>query len=1103
MLPSRLAQLENIEARAPEVAQKIKAMAIAAANEAEFRRPFANLIEAIGREFDIPILLREEYSVAQGRVDAAYNRLIVEYENPGSLRFNLGHGHTRHAVQQVKDYMEGVSREEHQQLARLAGVATDGHYFIFVRHVDENWRVEQPVPVNPHTTARFLKLLFSLVSGKALIPKNLIDDFGSQNITAQRITRALNGALEGELPPLVQTLFDQWATFFGEVSGYEEGSVRLKDKPELKKFARGMGLDPGKVYPPRLFFSVHTYFAILIKFIAWLALSRFVSPFGGGPNLVSLSQLESEELKSKLQDMERGGIFRNLGIRNFLEADFFGWYLSTWTTEIETAIRLLIERLADYDPGTLEVSPEQARDLLKKLYHTLMPRELRHDLGEYYTPDWLAQRVLDMLEGGKFKGDPRKKLLDPACGSGTFLVLAINRIKIYCERQGLNERDTLEAILANVAGIDLNPLAVIAARTNYLLALGDLLAHRQREIDLPVYLADSILTPAEGKGLFGHDKYPIKTTAGTFEVPSVLKSREQIETLANLLEECIESGTTTPAFLARLQTHLNLPESNWHAARPLLERLYGQFQELHAQGQNGIWSRILKNAFMPLFLKDFDYIVGNPPWVNWESLPEEYRQDTMTLWQHHGLFPHGGMDTILGKGKKDISMLMTYEAMESYLKDGGRLAFVITQSVFKTAGAGQGFRRFRLGSGVPIWPVHVDDMSSFQCFDGATNRTSVVVLQKGRPVLYPVPYTFWQKTVTGKRIGYDSELAEVEAMTRRIHLQAEPVKTDDLTSSWLTARPRALRAIKKVLGPSDYTAHAGVYSGGANGVFWLEVLARRPDGLLVVRNITEGVKRQVEPVTTVIEPDLVYPLLRGRDVQRWRAVPSAHILMVQDPQTRRGIDEETMQVKYPHTWAYLKRFEPVLRQRAAFKRYFTRRARGQIVETGPFYSMFNVGEYTFSPYKVCWRYIASEFMGSVLEPIGEKIPLMNEKLMIVGLDSLESAHYLCALLMSAPARLLVQCFMVETQIAPQVITNIRIFKYDGSEIHEELSAFSKKVHFLTAKENYNELKDIENEIDLLSTRIWGIDNQELKEIRWNLADLQARGQNIPIAEQGD
>ncbi len=90
--------------------------------------------------------------------------------------------------------------------------------------------------------------------------------------------------------------------------------------------------------------------------------------------------------------MERGGLFREYGIRNFLEGDFFGWYLAAWDEDIEEALSILVKRLAEYDPGTLELAPENARDLLKKLYHYLLPREIRHDLGEYYTPDWLAER---------------------------------------------------------------------------------------------------------------------------------------------------------------------------------------------------------------------------------------------------------------------------------------------------------------------------------------------------------------------------------------------------------------------------------------------------------------------------------------------------------------------------------------------------------------------------------------------------------------------------------------------------------------------------------------------------------------------------------------
>jgi len=75
--------------------------------------------------------------------------------------------------------------------------------------------------------------------------------------------------------------------------------------------------------------------------------------------------------------------------------------------------------------------------------------------------------------------------------------------------------------------------------------------------------------------------------------------------------------------------------------------LYEQLLDLQRKGINGIWARIIKNAFAPLFQGRFDYVAGNPPWVNWESLPDDYRQETKDLWVYHGLFPHSGMDTML------------------------------------------------------------------------------------------------------------------------------------------------------------------------------------------------------------------------------------------------------------------------------------------------------------------------------------------------------------------------------------------------------------------------------------------------------------------------
>src|ERR1035438_10415504 len=89
------------------------------------------------------------------------------------------------------------------------------------------------------------------------------------------------------------------------------------------------------------------------------------------------------------------------------------------TSDVQGVLWQMSQMLASYDVGTFELKPERARDLLKDLYHGLIPEAVRHALGEYYTPDWLAEHTIE-LSG--FDGDPRKSLLDPSCGSGTFLL---------------------------------------------------------------------------------------------------------------------------------------------------------------------------------------------------------------------------------------------------------------------------------------------------------------------------------------------------------------------------------------------------------------------------------------------------------------------------------------------------------------------------------------------------------------------------------------------------------------------------------------------------------------------------------------------------------
>jgi len=252
-------------------------------------------------------------------------------------------------------------------------------------------------------------------------------------------------------------------------------------------------------------------------------------------------------------------------------------------------------------------------------------------------------------------------------------------------------------------------------------------------------------------------------------------------------------------------------------------------------------------------------------------------------------------------------------------------------------------------------------------------------------------------------------------------------------------------------------------------------------------------------VTAPIEPDLLYPLLRGRDVQRWKAEPSALILMVQDPVKRRGIDEKELQTRYPHTYRYLKRFESVLRERAAFKRYFTRKDKnGRTVETGPFYSMFDVGDYTFAPWKVVWTRIA-QIEAAVIGIRDGKPVVPQETVTLVECSGGEEAHYIAALVNSSPFQFAAVSYSQEggkSMGSMHILENIRIPRYDSSNpVHRRLAELSQAAHEAAKVGDEKRLKAIEAEIDHTAAKVWGLTDEELREIQQSLKDLE--GTEVP------
>ena len=98
------------------------------------------------------------------------------------------------------------------------------------------------------------------------------------------------------------------------------------------------------------------------------------------------------------------------GLSGIIESDFFAW--PTEVSGGDGFIRSLAQMVSRFDWRS---APP---DVAANLYQTAIPADERRQLGEYYTPDWLAcAMVRELID------DPlNQRVLDPACGSGTFIV---------------------------------------------------------------------------------------------------------------------------------------------------------------------------------------------------------------------------------------------------------------------------------------------------------------------------------------------------------------------------------------------------------------------------------------------------------------------------------------------------------------------------------------------------------------------------------------------------------------------------------------------------------------------------------------------------------
>ena len=561
-----------------KVLAELKAIAARARNEEEFkinaeRVLYDEVISKLGLQQG-----KYEYTfISGGRADALYGHLIIEYKAPEKLSRQSD---IASAKRQLIEYIKKEAEVEERYKFFLGVILCDKIAFVRYDPKTKDWLLRGPYELNRESVLKLIEAIRGL-RRKKLCAEELLEDFGPKSATTRKAVKVLYKKLLTSKNPKVEALFNDWKRVFSQVCAYSPDKLKgLETDYEIRD----------SVNYDALLFSIHTYYAFFMKLLA----AEIAYLYGTGRFLKSyVAELEDnyikglDFLKSSLVDLESGGVFRNLlNVTNFIEGDYFSWYLEELDKEVADALCDIAKKLSDYEPATPVLEPELARDMLKRLYQNLIPRKIRHDLGEYYTPDWLAELVLDevglTLENFERLAEERKdnlaplnlRILDPACGSGTFLVLAIKRLKEYAEEHYL--RDIMpNYIFKNVVGFDLNPLAVLAARTNYLLVMADVLSYIKGPVEIPVYLADSLLVEtryAIGEG----ELYILKTYVGDFEIPKSVVDRGLLNRLLDAIDRYVRLKYKPEEFKQIIEREIGLNSEEIDTVK----RLYEKFLEL-------------------------------------------------------------------------------------------------------------------------------------------------------------------------------------------------------------------------------------------------------------------------------------------------------------------------------------------------------------------------------------------------------------------------------------------------------------------------------------------------------------------------------------------
>lgn len=1017
--------------------------------------------------------VRQEGTSRSGRFDSMFGRAVIEYKRPRLLDSST---EREHAATQSLGYLED------ETLGAQVVIVTDGKTWGFLRDVDagpepgeQGWLfadgdalTSRPADrfswqINtPNTALRVLTLLSTLTSAP-VTTTSVTARLGPDRPEVVGILRLLAWRLTTrERDDRTDTLFRQWIALAGVAYGIAHSSSPFPSPGEEELLGQRLARPlAGTGYAGSLF-VLHTYVSLAAKLLACELLSLRAARQDDRPT--QWVALPAAGLASKLADLERGAITESLGAPDMLDSDLFGWWVPLLqdNPELTNAVRELILSMSELAWARVANAGGIAVDLLRSLYQAIVPRLLRKALGEFFTPRWLAERVLtkalDLAE--PLPPDRPVRILDPSCGSGTFLVAALRYglARLAVDGQAENP-EQIEALVDSTIGFDVNPVAPLMTRVNLLLALGDR-AQQLPEVRFRVYQADSLLLPEPRFGAVRLEEpseaHVLPLEIGDILIPDALATLAGVSVLRGQIEDGIAQHRSRDVFVARLHSEIvqvmpSVAGQHLEAALEGAAAIYDILADLARQRRNGVWSRIIEQSFAPCALGEVDVVVGNPPWVSWKALPDRWKVRSEATWRRWGLWQTAGRSVPLS----DVSTLLLARSVATYAPHGV-VAFLLPLSVLIADPSGTRVRQGRLrpalgdrsgiDDDVAFRPLHVDIFATLNPFmPDASNEPVAVYLRSGEaltPNTVPWSAQRWERRVSRSRLTPTESWAAIANEKLEYHEERmAPIDATDPGSPWAREADRSEVRLLTQHDRSHYAWGRGFETRGVDGILFVEVISSAPAGrrgLVTIRSRPDLGKntRELPSQTLTVEPILLWPLIKGADVRPWSVSASdLYVIVAHDPlHNYRVLSERDLIARSPQLFDYLERHIERLRGRSLY-RATAHTPDGPWGLSGPLHRIDPTA------HVVLVRYIASGGRpgAAVSSPVidgrlgRETSALPNNKTNIHYTKDINEAHYLAGWINSYSVQAALERYSAATGITPAALERLAIPPYDQEQ----------------------------------------------------------------------